>query len=191
MFEIGVPPKPQTHGWLSRIVVGFLHFFYVLFYLPCSIAHLLLGWSRLSWILLDLMVIPAALTRMVLSRLGPRARKRGLKINALSHVHLACRLCPKERQALRDPKGAGQCAWNLRWNRGEYEIAPDFGGTNWFRQFSGRTRLDGFQHLAASPASTPQKDNTKPWFQSLVLNLVLLGIWWMSNQEAFVLFSGG
>jgi hypothetical protein len=94
------------------------------------------------WIALDLLSAPLGVLRVV------GGRSWGNRVNALGHIHFLCHLCPKERQALRDPLGRGICVWNRRWNEGRYDIPPNFGVRNWLSQYRGVTDLRAYKDLA-------------------------------------------
>lgn len=168
---------PGTLG--QRALVMALGLVFLWLWAPLRVTHALLGWARVDWVLLDLISIPGALMR-VLGTLG--GARWGDQANALEHTHLVCRLCPPARRALRDPHGSGICAWNTRWNQGDFTIPPHFGGVNWLRQYTGRTELDGYDHLAGAPAADALPGLPPPnplpiaarWGISVALNAVLM-----------------
>jgi len=138
----------KPHLTVDRALAAVLNLAYLVVYIPFHICHLLLGWTRMSWILLDLLSFPGVVARQAGKLFGGAGRLWGLRTNALVHTHLVCRLCPPARRALRDVDGSGRCAWNRRWNEEEFEIPPDFGLKNYLTQFAGHTDLDAYRDLA-------------------------------------------
>ncbi len=147
----GVRPswKPASAG--DRLLVTLLTANYLACWLPMRLLNLGLGWCKVDWVMLDLLSVPGAVFRAAGTPFGGRGRAWGLKANALEHTFLVCRLCPPRRRALRDPTGGGQCAWNQRWNQGDFGIPPHFGGANWVRQYYTQTELGDYEQLAQAP----------------------------------------
>ncbi len=148
MNSVGITPNwrpPTAHDRLVAFVCT------VLFWGlsgPLAGLSLVLGRLRVDWVVLDILAIPGGLLQRVTRRLGGRPARWGLLVNAYAHIYLLCRMCPASRQALRDPEQRGRCVWNHRWNRGEFDIVPDFGARNWLTQYRGRTDLGDYVHLA-------------------------------------------
>ena len=165
--------SPATPG--MRALVALLWLATLWLWAPLRIVHALLGWFRVDWVLLDLISIPGALLRTV------GGSRWGAQANALEHTHLVCRLCPAARRALRDPTGGGVCAWNTRWNQGDFDIPPHFGAANWLRQYTGRTELEAYMDLSGAPVA-PLPGGPPPvclssaahWGISLALNAALV-----------------
>jgi glutamine cyclotransferase len=180
MKRPGAHPAHRPSGLHDRAVAGSLAALYWLLFAPLTLVTAALGWTRLDWLLLDLLSIPGSVLRRAARRIGAGPDGWALKVNAYAHIFLVCRLCPASRQALRDPDHAGRCVWNHRWNHGEFRIEPDFGARNWMMQYRGRTDLSEYEHLsvagdAAATSASPRFTGVR-WIVSLVANAVLLGL---------------
>ena len=180
---IGRPPRWRPRGLVDRLVVALYTALYVWLRLPLWLLTRLLGWTKLDWVALDLLSIPGSLLRVMGRLFGDAGRRWGLKMNAVEHTHLVCRMCPAARRALRDPSGGGVCVWNTTWNRGRFDIPPHFGPRNARLQYLGRTELADYQSLHAGLRELPPADAGSAWFRppgwfvwpaSLVVNLLLV-----------------
>ena len=183
MEPIGAHPRWHPTALADRLLVGTFQLAYVLALVPMRLLTLTLGWARVDWVALDLLSIPGALLALLGRLFGKRGARWGRRANALEHTHLVCRLCPASRQALRDPEGGKVCAWNRRWNQGDFEIEPNFGALNWLTQYVGKTHLERYASLSADagphaslagrqePAESP---GVALWVTSAALNVLLL-----------------
>ncbi len=162
MGPIGLPPRTRPAGaaWLLlTIPLSAVHGVLVA---PMWLITSLLGWSRVDWILLELLSFPGLVLRQLARPFGARGRSWGLAANAMAHTHLVCRLCPSARRRLRDPSGGPACAWNRQWNHGHFGVVPDFGFRNWISQVRGRTDLSDYQHLVQLPSTRPDHAVVRP-----------------------------
>lgn len=162
---IGRPPRWRPAGLFDRAVVALWTLIYVWLCLPSWLLTRLLGWSRLDWLVLDLISVPGTLLRGAGGLFGVPGRRWGAKMNAIEHTHLVCRLCPAARSALRDPGGGGVCAWNATWNLGRFDIPPHFGVRNALTQYLGRTDLAGYDGLRQGLRELPPADSGPAWFR--------------------------
>lgn len=155
--------RPRTAG--DKALVAIFTALYVAAFAPMRVATRLLGWTKLDWVALDLLSLPGKALQVGSMPFGKRAAAWGRKANALEHTHFVCRLCPAARQAQRDPTGRGTCAWNVRWNQGDFDVPPDFGPRNYVLQFVGRTDLSALRDRLAvreAPPAQPQPMRLRP-----------------------------
>jgi hypothetical protein len=179
MKPIGIQPRWTPRSLPDRLLVAWLGLLFVALYAPSRVLTRLLGWSKIDWAALDLMSFPGSLLGRASRLLGRRAAAWGNRVNALCHTHLVCRMCPADRQALRDPDGRGLCVWNVRWNRGEFDIVPDFGARNWLSQYGNITNLASFRDLSL-PVDRPTEvpgDGRMPAWKSWFIGAVSLAFW--------------
>ena len=132
----------------DRALCGAFSLAFAVSWLPFQLTRSLPGAWKAEWLVLDLLSLPGTVLRVTGRLFGARGTGWGLKTNALEHLYLVCRLCPAERQALRDPRGTGICAWRWRWTHGEFDIPPHFGHANWRSQYRGHTDLAAYRDLA-------------------------------------------
>ncbi|MCA1812102.1 MAG: hypothetical protein LC623_08850 [Halobacteriales archaeon] len=180
MPHIGRQPYwiPVTAG--DRVLVAIFNTLYTISYAPIMLLNHFLGWSRINWVVLDLLVVPSKLMQVTSNLGGSRGKAWGRKANALGHTEFVCRLCPAARQATRVVDGSGICAWNRAWNQGDFSIPPDFGPKNYVRQFTGKTDLTKFQSLSRTePAQLGRGRKHLPtwalWTISLTFWTLLVG----------------
>jgi hypothetical protein len=168
--------KPQKIH--DRLLVFYLTGVYWVFFAPMTLLTLALGWTRIDWFLLDLGALPGNVVRRIAKVFGARAGAWGLRVNAFIHIYLLCRFCPAKKFALRDPDGRGLCAWNWRWNRGEFYIQPDFGMGNWLTQYSGRTDLAAYRDLSVpqeTAAAEPSRESAGITILRWIFSLLVTG----------------
>ena len=184
-MDVGVGPLWTPRSVADRLLVWLCTALFHLLLAPFLFVHLLLGWSKLDWVLLDVLSVPGSLLRVLGMPFGAAGRRWGLRANALEHTFLVCRLCPARRRALRDPTGKGMCVWNHRWDNGEFDITPNFGGRNWLTQYAGRTDLADYRELAVAGNGSGKKAPPRSFGLLSVAVSILL------NAALLVLLLGG
>lgn len=144
----GIEPYWYPSNFFEYVVTVLCHVAFLVFFLPLYLMTTFLGWTKIDWLLLDILSFPGAVVVALDRFFGKKGKQWGKRINALWHIHFLCRMCPAKRRALRDPKDNGNCLWVYHWNRENFSIPVNFGITNWATQYFGRTDLSEFKNLA-------------------------------------------